>query len=299
MGKDLAENFPVARKVFEEVDSALSQKLSELMFSGDDADLNLTTNTQPAIMSVCVAISRVIAKESGKNLYEISKDFAGHSLGEFSALCAAEAISLADTAKLLRIRGDAMQSAVPSGKGRMVALIGGEIEKIEELAKLSSEHGVCEIANDNGAGQFVLSGEVTAIEHAAANAKEFGVRKAVPLKVSAPFHCSLIKSAGVELAQALAGTNITTQKNNCYSNVDTEYYRDQLEIKSKLEKQVTSRVRWREIMHKLQDDCNVNTFIEIGPGRVLSTLAKRELDGITVGNVGDSAGIDEFLKQYC
>jgi len=299
MGKDLCENFSIAKEVFQEVDNALSQNLSKLMFEGDGADLNLTSNTQPAIMSVSMALVRVIEKEIGQKIFEFSKDFAGHSLGEFSALCASGSISLSDTAKLLRVRGDAMQSAVPKGEGGMVALIGGELSEVEKIVAHCAQKGVCEIANDNGAGQFVISGSIEAMNFAVDQVKDFTIRKAILLKVSAPFHCSLIKSAAEKLGAKLSDMEVNDCKNNCYSNVTAAPYVDAANIKSDLVKQVTSRVRWRDIMHQLHDEKSISTYIEIGPGKVLSNLAKRELGGVSTTNVSDTTSLDELLKQYC
>ena len=243
MGKELAEAFPAAKSVFETVNDALGQDLSGLMWAGDIEELTLTANTQPALMAVSVAASRALEAEFGIAPKD-AKFVAGHSLGEYSALAAARAVSIEDTAKLLRIRGNAMQAAVAPGEGAMAALLGASLEQAQ--AACDTAGGVCEIANDNAPGQLVLSGEKSAIDAACAHAKENGVKKAVPLSVSAPFHCSLMQPAADAMAEALAGANINAPETTLVANVSASAVTDVETIRSNLVSQVTGRVRWTE-----------------------------------------------------
>lgn len=296
MGKEVYDAFPIAKEVFEEVDDALSQKLSDMIFAGPMEDLTLTQNTQPALMAVSIALTRVIEKQSGKKLSDMCSFVAGHSLGEYSALCASGAISLSDTAKLLRIRGNAMAEAVPPGKGGMAALIGVEFDKAMELAKAASSDGICEAANDNGGGQVVISGTMAAIDKAIAIASEFGIRRAVKLPVSAPFHSSLMKSAGEIMAKALKETAIKSPSVPLIANVTADETKNADEIRDLLTKQVTGAVRWRESILNLKSK-GATDFVEIGAGKVLSGLVSRIDKELTSQSVQTPADIEELLKK--
>ena len=246
MGKRLAEASPTAREVFEEVDDALGQKLTKLMFEGPQEELTLTANAQPALMAVSVALVRTLEKDGGKRLADGGAYVAGHSLGEYSALTAAGAIQLADAARLLRLRGEAMQAAVPVGEGAMAALLGMELDAAQQVVSDASEIGVCAIGNDNAAGQVVVSGATAAVERAVELAKERGVRKAVMLDVSAPFHCPLLQPAADAMAEALATVDIDEPVVPLIANVTAAPVSDPEEVKRLLVEQVTATVRWRE-----------------------------------------------------
>jgi malonyl CoA-acyl carrier protein transacylase len=296
MGKDLYDTFLEAKEVFQEVDEVLHQKLSDLIFHGDIEDLTQTSNTQPAIMTASMAVMRVIEKQGGKKLTDICSLVAGHSLGEYSALCASGMFSLADTASLLRIRGDAMQNAVAIGAGGMVALIGATQENAEAICKKASKIGVCQIANDNGAGQIVLSGAIAAIEKAIEIASEHGARKAIKLNVSAPFHSALMKSAAEKMEKALSDVHANNVSVPLIANVTADLATDPIQIKSLLVKQVTQRVRWRESM-ECMNEAGVKSFAEIGPNKVLSTIAKRMNENAKIFSVQSPKDIEEFLNQ--
>jgi [acyl-carrier-protein] S-malonyltransferase len=295
MGRDLAEAFPTARLVFEEVDDALSQKLSKLMFEGPESDLTLTENAQPAIMAVSLAVIRVLQRDGGIDLAKTCKFVAGHSLGEYSALAAAGTFSLADTARLLKTRGQAMQKAVPVGEGAMAALIGLDLEAVAEIAARAAEEtgGVCAAANDNAPGQVVVSGSKPAIEAAAAEAARRGAR-AVMLPVSAPFHCELMRPAAEAMAKALASAKLSDPAIPVIANVTAAPVRDADTIRRLLVEQVTAMVRWRESVLYMKGQ-DVDTLVEAGAGRVLSGLARRidrEIGAIAVGTPAD---IEKFL----
>jgi [acyl-carrier-protein] S-malonyltransferase len=246
MGKALADAFAPARRVFEEVDDALSQKLSKLMWEGPESDLTLTENAQPAIMAASLAVIEILQQEAGLDLAKHARLVAGHSLGEYSALAAAGAFSLADTARLLKTRGQAMQSAVPVGEGAMTALIGADIETAEAVAKEAAETQVCVIANDNAPGQVVLSGNKAAIDRAAEIAKAKGVKRTIPLSVSAPFHCVLMQPAADAMAEALSKVTIRPPAVPVLANVTARETAEPETIRRWLVDQVTGRVRWRE-----------------------------------------------------
>ena len=285
MGKALYEAFPAARAVFDEVDSALGQKLTTLMFEGPGEELMLTANAQPALMAVSLAALRALEAEKGVNLARDVAFVAGHSLGEYSALAAAGALTITDTAKLLRIRGDAMQMAVPVGLGGMAALIGATKEQAAEVAAEAAQGEVCELANDNGGGQVVISGHKSAIERAIPIAQAKGIRRALALPVSAPFHCSLMKPAADAMAEALAGAKISAPVVPVVANVLASAITDPAEIRKRLVEQVTGSVRWAESMAWLGGQ-GVTRFVEVGSGKVLSGLIKRIVDGATASNVG-------------
>ncbi|MBB5746992.1 ACP S-malonyltransferase [Brevundimonas variabilis] len=275
MGASLADAFAPAREVFAEVDEALGQDLSGLMRNGPEDQLTLTENAQPALMAVSMAAMRVLKVEFGFDV-SAAAYVAGHSLGEYSALCAAGAISLADTARLLKLRGQAMQRAVPVGKGAMASLIGPktDLALAEAAAAAGSEVGVCVVANDNNNGNIVISGEKAAVDRAIEKAKELGAR-AIPLNVSAPFHCPLMQAAADEMATALAAATIVAPVVPVVANVTARAERDAEVVRGLLVDQVTGRVRWRESMEWMAGEGAVTRFAEIGSGKVLTGMAKR------------------------
>jgi [acyl-carrier-protein] S-malonyltransferase len=296
MGGDLAEAFPAARAVFEEVDDALGQHLFRLMREGPIEELTLTENAQPALMAVSLAVMAALAADFGVAV-ERAAFVAGHSLGEYSALAAAGAISLADTARLLRLRGAAMQRAVPVGEGAMASLIGPKstVELAEAAAAAGSAAGVCVVANDNNAGNVVISGAAAAVDLAIAKAKELGAR-AIPLNVSAPFHCPLMQPAAEEMALALAGTTIKPPRAPIVANVTARPVLDPDLIRSLLVEQVTGRVRWRESMEWLAGEGGVTRFGEAGAGKVLTGIAKRIVPDAETAALGVPADLEAFAK---
>jgi [acyl-carrier-protein] S-malonyltransferase len=293
MGKELAEAFPQAREVFAEVDAALGQKLSALMFEGPEEDLTLTANAQPALMAVSMAVMRVLEAEAGLDLARDAQFVAGHSLGEYSALAAAGTFSLADTARLLRLRGEAMQKAVPVGEGAMAALIGMELEPALAVAAEAAQGQVCEVANDNGGGQVVLSGARAAVERAAELAKAKGARRAVLLPVSAPFHCAMMGPAADAMAQALAAVEMKAPAVPLVGNVIAGPESDPVKIRDNLVAQVTGTVRWRECVAAMAAS-GVDSFYEIGAGKVLAGLVKRISKESAAQSVGSPADIAAY-----
>lgn len=279
MGQALAESSPAAKAVFDRVDAALGEKLSELMWSGPAETLTLTANTQPALMACGMAAMAALEEAHGITV-EHAKFVAGHSLGEYTALCAAGAISLEDTARLLRIRGNAMQSAVPAGKGAMAALLGATFEQAEAVVASGLEFGDCQIANDNAPGQIVISGEKRAVEAAAESAKGHGVKKAVLLPVSAPFHCSLMQPAADAMADALEDVDVQSPRVPVINNVQARPVTDPVQLRTDLVTQVTGQVRWRESMQYMFDQ-GVELFVEPGCGKVLSVMMRRALKDAT------------------
>ncbi len=296
MGKDLYDNFPVARLVFEEVDSSLGDNLSKIIFEGSVESLGMTEKTQPALMAVSVAVVRVIEAETGKKLSDLCNFVAGHSLGEYSALCAVGSISLSDTAKLLKIRGSSMQAACPLGKGAMVAVLGVPVEKLEEIIEGFINVGLCQIANDNSAEQVVASGEAEAVDYLIAVLKDMG-KRAIKLNVSAPFHCDLMRPAAEAMQEALATVDIKVPSVSLIANVLAGKVDSSEMIRESLVKQVTGRVRWRETIDLLAKS-GVTDVIELGAGKVLSNMAKRGSHGFsTVASVGSFEEVREFLKS--
>ncbi|WP_421931265.1 ACP S-malonyltransferase [Phenylobacterium sp.] len=297
MGADLAEAFASAREVFQEVDDALGQKLFKLMKEGPEDQLTLTENAQPALMAVSLAVSRTLEKE-----FKIGIDkaafVAGHSLGEYSALAAAGAISLADTARLLKLRGQAMQRAVPVGEGAMASLIGpkSDVALAEEAAKAGSAFGVCVVANDNNNGNVVISGAKAAVDAAIEKAKELGAR-AIPLNVSAPFHCPLMQPAADEMAKALGSATILAPRAPLVANVTARPTLDPEEIRRLLVEQVTGRVRWRESMIWLVEEGGVTRFAEAGSGKVLSGMAKRIAPDAEATPLNTPADLESFASS--
>ncbi len=296
MGKALADAFGPARAVFEEVDAALGQKLSALMFEGPEAELTLTANAQPALMAVSMAVLRTLEAEAGLDLARDVKFVAGHSLGEYSALAAAGSFTLADTAKLLRLRGEAMQKAVPVGQGAMAALLGLDYETGVAVAAEAAQGDVCQIANDNGGGQVVASGTKAAVERAVEIAKAKGARRAMMLQVSAPFHCALMQPAANAMAEALAKVDIRAPKVPLVANVLATAVSDPAEIRKRLVEQVTGTVRWRECVAYMARE-GVESFYEVGSGKVLSGLVKRIADTATGTPVGAPADIEAFKNR--
>jgi [acyl-carrier-protein] S-malonyltransferase len=293
MGAELAKAYVVARRVLDEVDEALGQKLSQIMIEGPLETLTLTENAQPALLAVSMAALRVL-EERGFRLADGAKYVAGHSLGEYSALCAAGALSIADGARLLRIRGRAMQAAVPVGQGAMAALLGVGKDVAEKLAAAAAEGEVCQLANDNEPTQAVISGAKTAIDRAATLAKEHGVRRFVPLNVSAPFHCALMQPAADAMAEALAQTTVHQPAVPVISNVTAAPISDPAEIKRRLVEQVTGTVRWRESVAAMAQ-LGVTDVIEVGSGKVLAGLAKRIVPTLNAISVGTPQDIDAAL----
>lgn len=294
MGKALAESFPEARAVFEEVDDALGEKLSALMFEGPEDQLTLTANAQPALMAVSMAVMRVL-ESHGFKLEDKVAYVAGHSLGEYSALCAAGTFSLTDTAKLLRIRGNAMQAAVPVGQGGMAAIIGLEHADVLAVCEEATAEGSCQIANDNGGGQLVISGSKAAVELAAKLASDRGAKRAIILPVSAPFHSSLMAPAANAMREALAAVQKHQPIVPLIANVRVTPVKDPTEIADLLVEQVTGQVRWRETIEWFASH-EVTTLYEVGSGKVLTGLARRinkDLAGVTIGNAQE---IDAALE---
>ena len=293
MGKTLAVNFAAARAVFEEVDAALGSKLSSIIFDGPADALTLTENAQPALMAVSLATVRVLEGEAGLDLARDAQFVAGHSLGEYSALAAAGAFTIADTARLLRTRGQAMQKAVPVGAGAMAALIGLEFNAASAVAAEAAQGEVCQAANDNGAGQVVVSGSKAAVERAVDIAKTKGAKRAMLLPVSAPFHCALMQPAADVMAQALAKVSVKRPSVPVVANVLAKAIDDPGEIVRALVTQVTGTVRWRESVVYMAG-AGVTNFYEVGAGKVLSGLVKRLAEGATVAAIGNPEDVAAF-----
>jgi [acyl-carrier-protein] S-malonyltransferase len=297
MGAELAEAFATAREVFQEVDDALNQKLFALMKEGPEADLTLTENAQPALMAVSLAVSRTLEKEFGVAI-EKAAFVAGHSLGEYAALAAAGAISLSDTARLLKLRGQAMQRAVPVGAGAMASLIGPktDVALAEVAAAAGAEVGVCVVANDNNNGNVVISGDKAGVDRAIEKAKELGAR-AIPLNVSAPFHCPLMQPAADEMAEALATATIIAPRAPLVANVTARPTLDPEAIRRMLVEQVTGRVRWRESMDWMATEGGVTRFAEAGSGKVLSGMAKRIAPDAEATPLNTPADLEAFAAS--
>jgi [acyl-carrier-protein] S-malonyltransferase len=293
MGKALADAFPSAGAVFEEVDTALGERLSDIIWNGPAETLTLTENAQPALMAVSLATMRVLENEAGVDLKRDAAFVAGHSLGEYSALAAARALSVADAARLLRIRGLAMQKAVPVGQGAMAALIGLEIGDVKSIAAEAGSAGICAAANDNGGGQVVLSGEKLAVERAVEAAKARGAKRAMLLPVSAPFHCSLMQPAAEAMAEALAKVKVSPPVVPLVANVLARPISDPAEIVKSLVAQVTGTVRWRESV-QFMAQAGVTTFYEVGAGKVLTGLNKRIADAATAASIG----VPDDISRY-
>jgi len=297
MGKGLAEAFAPARLVFEEVDAALGEKLSHTMWNGPAETLTLTENAQPALMAVSLAALRALEAEAGVDLGRDAAFVAGHSLWEYSALAAAQSLTITDAARLLRIRGRAMQKAVPVGVGAMAALIGVELEAAKSIAAEAAASGECATANDNGGGQVVLSGDKAAVERAVEIAKAHGVKRAMMLPVSAPFHCALMRPAADAMAEALSKVSVKPPSVPLVANVLAEPITDPAAIVRSLVQQVTGTVRWRESV-KFMADAGVTTFYEVGAGKVLAGLIKRIADTVNVSSIGTPEDITRFKAAH-
>ena len=301
MGRDLSAAFAAAREVFQEVDEILKQKLSKIMFEGPGEDLTLTENTQPALMALSLAVLRVLEKEGGINLKQKAAIVAGHSLGEYSALAAAGAFSIADAARLLKLRGQTMQKAVPAGLGAMAALLGAEMEQAQAICTeaapdpITGAAEIVECANDNGGGQVVISGHRTAVERAIEIAKAQGVKRAMLLPVSAPFHCALMAPAADAMAEAFGDTPPGAPLVPLVANVSAAKETDPTRIRDLLIAQVTATVRWRECVHAMTA-LGVDSFVEIGAGKVLTGLGKRIAPDTTGIAVSTPADIEAVLK---
>ena len=305
MGRDLAAAFAPAREVFQEVDEALGEKLSKLMFSGPIEELTLTQNTQPALMAVSLAVLRVLETEGGLKLADKATLVAGHSLGEYSALAAARSLGIADTARLLRVRGSAMQKAVPAGEGGMAALLGVDMEQAREICEAASVVPVADgeaarteviaVANDNGGGQVVISGASGAIARAIDIAKARGVKRAMPLPVSAPFHCSLMQAAADTMRDALGAATVAAPVVPLIANVTAAKVTEPDRIRALLVEQVTGTVRWRESVAAMTA-IGIDSFVELGAGKVLSGLVKRIAPDAATRSAGTPDEIEALLK---
>jgi [acyl-carrier-protein] S-malonyltransferase len=295
MGKALFDAYPASRAVFEEVDEALGEKLSTLIFEGEPAELQLTANAQPALMAVSLAALRALESQKGVVLQRDARFVAGHSLGEYSALAAAGALKIADAARLLRLRGAAMQKAVPVGEGAMAALLGADPELAQKIAgeATAATGALCQLANDNGGGQIVVSGAKSAVELAIEIAKANGVKRAMLLPVSAPFHCALMKPAAEAMREALAKTDIAPPVVDLVANVTAAPVRDPDRIRELLVEQVCGAVRWRECMGFMHKQ-GAELFVEIGAGKVLAGLVKRTAEGARALNVGTPLEVEAF-----
>lgn len=294
MGKELAENFVEAREIFEEIDESLGQNLSKIMFEGPEEDLNLTANTQPALMAVSVAVARILEKQGGIDLAGHCSFVAGHSLGEYSALTAAGAFSVSDAAKLLKLRGEAMQRAVPVGIGSMAAILGLSFEEVDAIAQDASGEESCEAANDNSVGQVVVSGHAGAVARAVELATEQGAKRAIILPVSAPFHSQLMAPAAAEMRDALADATIHAPIVPVVTNVTADAVSDPAQIRDLLVEQITGMVRWRESVLWMGEN-GVDEMVELGSGKVLCGLVRRIDKEIATSNAGTPAEIEALI----
>lgn len=296
MGQELAAAFEPARLVFEEVDDALEQRLSRLMFEGPEDELTLTENAQPAIMAASLAVVRVLEQEGGVDLPEAAICVAGHSLGEYSALAAVGALGLADAARLLKRRGQAMQEAVPLGEGAMAALLGLELEAVREIATEAAGDDVCAAANDNAPGQVVVSGNAGAVDRAIELASERGAKRAIRLPVSAPFHCALMAPAADVMAEALAEVTLAPPRVPIVANVTASLVSEPERVRRLLVEQVTAMVRWRESVLAMREQ-EVEKLVELGAGKVLSGLVRRIDRALAASSVGGPAEVEALLKE--
>ena len=296
MGKDLADSFPEARETFQEVDDTLSQNLSGIMFDGNENDLNMTENTQPALMAVSMAVVNVLKTQGNIELQNACSFVAGHSLGEYSALTAAGTIALSDTARLLKLRGQSMQRAVPVGVGSMAAVLGLDFDVVAQIVAEAAGNDICTAANDNSEGQVVVSGHKDAVERAVAIAGERGARKAVILPVSAPFHCGLMSPAAEAMAPALGETTFNAPIVPVVANVTAQAETNPETLKTLLVEQITGMVRWRESVLYMRDQ-GVTEMIELGAGKVLSGLARRIDRSIACESVGTPEQIENLIEK--
>ncbi len=291
MGVALGAESAAARAVFEEVDAALGEKLSQLMAEGPEEELRLTRNAQPALFASSLAVVRAMEEATGQKLAELGSMVAGHSLGEYAALASAGTLNITEAARLLRLRGESMQAAVPVGSGAMAALLGADMDQAAEFVAAGRAAGLVQIANDNAPGQIVISGEVAAVEAAMQAAREGGLRRVMLLPVSAPFHCDLMAPAAKVMAEALASADMQAARLPVYCNVTAAPETAAGQLRDNLVEQVTGRVRWRETLAAMQQD-GATRFIELGTGKVLSGLVKRTLDGVDIANIERLADLE-------
>lgn len=294
MGKDLSDNFVEAKEVFEEVNEALDFDLTKIMWGDDEKALSLTYNAQPALMACGVASFRVLKKITGKKLPQLADYVCGHSLGEYTAMTVSEVFSLKECSKLLRLRGNAMQKAVPVGKGAMAAFIGADISKTLDILKQVQSFGVCDIANDNSDGQVVISGDLEAVENAINLTKQYGIKRAVLLPVSAPFHCRLMQPAQLTMEEALNNLEFQQPTLPIISNINAEPETDPNKLRKNLINQVTGTVKWRETM-LLAKKLGVQKITELGSGKVLTGIAKRMIENVSILNIENSADLENIL----
>lgn len=294
MGKDLSDNFVEAKEVFEEVNEALDFDLTKIMWGDDEKALSLTYNAQPALMACGVASFRVLKKITGKKLPQLADYVCGHSLGEYTAMTVSEVFSLKECSKLLRLRGNAMQKAVPVGKGAMAAFIGADISKTLDILKQVQSFGVCDIANDNSDGQVVISGDLEAVENAINLTKQYGIKRAVLLPVSAPFHCRLMQPAQLTMEEALNNLEFQQPTLPIISNINAEPETDPNKLRKNLINQVTGTVKWRETM-LLAKKLGVQKITELGSGKVLTGIAKRMIENVSILNIENSADLENVL----
>ncbi|MDC1067168.1 ACP S-malonyltransferase [Alphaproteobacteria bacterium] len=293
MGRELSDNFVEAREVFEEVNESLNFDLTKIMWGDNEKDLSLTANAQPALMACGIASFRVLSKLTGKKLSELANFVCGHSLGEYTAMTVAEVFSLRECSKLLRLRGDAMQKAVPVGKGAMAAFIGANIKTVENILEKVQSYGICDIANDNSDVQVVISGDLDAVENAISLSKEYGIKRAVILPVSAPFHCRLMQPAQSIMEEALNNLGFQKPLVPIVSNINAQSETDPIKLKENLINQVTGTVKWRETM-LLANELGVQKITELGSGKVLTGIAKRMIENVNTLNIENSADLENI-----
>ena len=293
MGKDLSDNFVEAREVFEEVNESLNFDLTKIMWGDNEKDLSLTSNAQPALMACGIASFRVLSKLTGKKLPDLTNFVCGHSLGEYTAMTVAEVFSLQECSKLLRLRGDAMQKAVPVGKGAMAAFIGTDIKTVEKILETVKSYGICDIANDNSDVQVVISGDLDAVEKAISLSKEYGIKRAIVLPVSAPFHCRLMQPAQSIMQEALDNLGFQKPLVPIVSNINAKSESDPIKLRENLINQVTGTVKWRETM-LLANDLGVQKITELGSGKVLTGIAKRMIENVNTLNIENSADLENI-----
>jgi [acyl-carrier-protein] S-malonyltransferase len=293
MGKDLSDNFVEAREVFEEVNESLNFDLTKIMWGDNEKDLSLTSNAQPALMACGIASFRVLSKLTGKKLPDLANFVCGHSLGEYTAMTVAEVFSLQECSKLLRLRGDAMQKAVPVGKGAMAAFIGTDIKTVEKILEKVQSYGICDIANDNSDVQVVISGDLDAVENAISLSKEYGIKRAIVLPVSAPFHCRLMEPAQSIMQEALDNLGFQKPLVPIVSNINAKSETDPIKLRENLINQVTGTVKWRETM-LLANELGVQKITELGSGKVLTGIAKRMIENVNTLNIENSADLENI-----
>ncbi|MDA9807379.1 ACP S-malonyltransferase [Alphaproteobacteria bacterium] len=293
MGKDLSDNFVEAREVFEEVNESLNFDLTKIMWGDNEKDLSLTSNAQPALMACGIASFRVLSKLTGKKLPDLANFVCGHSLGEYTAMTVAEVFSLQECSKLLRLRGDAMQKAVPVGKGAMAAFIGTDIKTVEKILEKVQSYGICDIANDNSDVQVVISGDLDAVENAISLSKEYGIKRAIVLPVSAPFHCRLMQPAQSIMQEALDNLGFQKPLVPIVSNINAKSETDPIKLRENLINQVTGTVKWRETM-LVANELGVQKITELGSGKVLTGIAKRMIENVNTLNIENSADLENI-----